>query len=264
MNVQELCASVGRSLPSLFVCSPAPQEGIRVRTPLLFPDGGIVDVFVLERGSSYIITDYGDALGWLGMQSVSRHLSRKQEMLVRDVCKTLGLELNHNQLVLRSVRDDELGESVLRIAQAVVRVSDLWFTLRSQSFLTTADEVDDWLREKHITFERHKRREGRSRRNWRVDFETQTDSHVSLVFLLSTGSRGSTKRITEHVLAGCVDLSHLKSNQPSLTFVSLFDDTQDVWREEDFRLVEEQSEVALWSRADQLEQLLNTRAWSVR
>ena len=38
-------------------------------------------------------------------------------MLVRDVCKTLGLELNHNQLVLRSVRDDELGESVLRIAR---------------------------------------------------------------------------------------------------------------------------------------------------
>ena len=262
MNVQELCGSVGKTLPPLFVCSPAPQEGVRVRTPLLFPDGSLVDVFVLERDSSYTITDYGDALGWLGIQSVSRRLSRKQDVLVRDVCETLGLELVHNQLVLRSVHDDTLGESVLRIAQAVVRVSDLWFTLRSQSLQTTADEVDDWLREKQIKFDRYKQRRGRSRRNWAVDFETRTDSHTSLVFLLSTGSRGSTRRITEHVLAGCVDLSHLKSNQPSLTFVSLFDDTQDVWREEDFRLVEEQSKVALWSRADQFEQLLSTQVTS--
>ena len=259
MNVQELCASVGRSLPSLFVCSPAPQEGVRVRTPLLFPDGGLVDVFVLERGNGYTITDYGDALGWLGMQSVSRRLSHKQELLVQDVCQTLGLELHQNQLVLRSVANDSLGESVLRIAQAVVRVSDLWFTLRSQSLQTTADEVDEWLRERQFSFERHKRRQGRSRQSWTVDFETYTDSQVSLIFLLSTGSRGSARRITEHVLAGCVDLSHLKSNQPSLTFVSLFDDTQDVWREEDFGLVEEQSEIALWSRPDQFEQILNAQ-----
>ena len=178
MNVQELCASVGRSLPSLFVCSPAPQEGVRVRTPLLFPDGGLVDVFVLERGRGYTITDYGDALGWLGMQSVSRRLSHKQELLVQDICQTLGLELYQNQLVLRSVANDSLGESVLRIAQAVVRVSDVWFTLRSQSLQTTADEVDEWLRERQFSFERHKRRQGRSRQSWTVDFETYTDSQV--------------------------------------------------------------------------------------
>ena len=80
-----------------------------------------------------------------------------------------------------------------------------------------------------------------------------------MVFLLSTGSRGQTRRIAEHVIAGCVDLSHLKSNQPSLAFVSLFDDTLDVWREEDFRLVEAQSQVALWTRPDQFEDILRNR-----
>ena len=256
MNVTELCASIRQSLSPLFVCSPAPQEGVRVRTPLLYPDGGVVDVFVLERGSSYTITDFGEALGWLGLQSVSRQRSAKQQALVQDVCQTLRIELFQGQLVLRQVMLDMLAEAVLRVAQAVVRVSDLWFTLRSQSLQTTADEVDEWLREKRIPFERQVSKRGRSTQNWTVDFETQTANRTSLIFLLSTGSRGSVRRITERVLSGCVDLHHLKSTQPSLAFVSLFDDTLDVWRDEDFHLVEEQSEIAFWSNPDRLEQIL--------
>ena len=133
VNVGELCTSVGNSLPPLFACSPGPQEGVRVRTPLLDPDGGVVDVFVVERGSEYTITDFGDALGWLELQSVSRQRSPKQQALVLDVCQTLRIELSQGQLVLRSVMEDALGESVLRVAQGVVRISDLWFTQRSQA-----------------------------------------------------------------------------------------------------------------------------------
>ena len=256
MNDNELCISIGRSLPPLFVCTPAPQEGVRVRTPMLYPDGDVVDVFVLERGSGYTITDFGDALGWLGLQSISRQRSPKQQMLIQDVCQTLRIELFQDQLVIRQVTSDELAESVLRVAQAAVRVSDLWFTFRSQSFQNTADEVDEWLREKRIPFDRQVTKQGRSAQNWTIDFETHTDNRTSLVFLLSTGSRGTVRRLAEHVLAGCVDLSHLKINQSGLAFVSLFDDTEDVWRPEDFNLVDEHSEIARWSRPDEFESLL--------
>ena len=256
MNVDELCVSIGQSLPPLFVCAPAPQEGVRVRTPLLYPDGGVVDVFVLERGNDYIVTDYGDALGWLGLQSVSRQRSPKQQTLVQDVCQTLRIELFQGQLVLRSVAKDNVGESVLRVAQAAVRISDLWFTLRNQTFQTTAEEVEEWLREKRIPFARQVTKQGRSTQNWPVDFETQTDNRTSLVSLLSAGSRGSAKRITEHTLVGWVDLYHLKSTQPNLAFVSLFDDTEDVWRDEDFLLIESYSEIAYWSRPDEVERIL--------
>ncbi len=256
MNLDELCSSIGQSLPPLFVCSPAPREGVRVRTPMLYPDGGVVDVFVLERGSSCIVTDFGDALGWLGVQSVSRQRSPKQQVLIQDVCQTLRIELFHDQLVLRSVQKASLGESVMRLAQAVVRVSDLWFTFRNQSFQTTADEVDEWLRDKQIPFQRRVTKQGRSERHWTVDFETYTDNLTSWIFLLSTGSRGAVHRLTEHVVTACRDLNHLRATQASLSFVSLFDDTQDVWLPEDFNLVKEISEVALWSRSDEFELLL--------
>ena len=256
MNSSELCTFIDKTLPPLFECAPAAQEGVRVRTPLLYPDGGIVDVFVLERDEGYAVTDFGDALGWLRMQSASRRRSPKQQFLVEDVCQTLGVELDHGQLVLRSVVSEALGEAVLRLAQAVVRISDLWFTLRARIRETTADEVEKWLRERQIPFESGVRKQGRSSKSWTVDFQTKTETRTSLVFLLSTGSRTASRRISEHVLAGCVDLSHLKVREPRLAFVSLFDDTEDVWRTEDFELVEDYSKVARWSRPDEFERIL--------
>ena len=116
--------------------------------------------------------------------------------------------------------------------------------------------MNDWLVEKELPFERGTRRKGRSGRDWTIDYETRTATRTALVFVLSTGSRGAARRIAEHVLAGCVDLSHLQSTQPGLIRVSLFDDTGDVWRTEDFGLVEQESEVALWSRPDEFERIL--------
>ena len=40
----------------------------------------------------------------------------------------------------------------MRVAQAAVRVSDLWFTIRSQALQTTADEVEEWLNRKKDSF----------------------------------------------------------------------------------------------------------------
>ena len=282
MNAHELCVSFGKSLPALFECTPAPREGVRVRTPLMYPDGGMVDVFVVEQGEHCYVTDFGETLGWLRMQSTSARRSPKQTRMVEDTCQTLGVKLHRGQLVLRTNGADGLGEAVLRLAQAAVRVSDLRFTFHTQTVRsragemiasevkdfdrqarhgvraveTVADEVDDWLVEKKISFKRAVKQPGRSGRNWTVDYQTYADNRMSLVFLLSTGSRRVTRRIAERVLAGCIDLNHLKDGQPHLSFVSLFDDTENVWRKEDFSLVEQHSKVARWSQPDEFERLL--------
>lgn len=258
MNIEKLCDSIRTTLPPLFECSRAPREGMRVRTPLMYPDGGMVDVFVLEKDGHYDVTDFGETLGWLRMQSLSKRRSPKQNRMIEDTCQTLGVELYRGQLMLRSDTISALGESVLRLAQTAVRVSDLWFTLRTRAVETVVDEVNEWLLEKEIPFERGVRLNGRSGRQWLVDYQTRTDYRTSLIFLLSTGSRGAARGITEHVLAGCFDLNHLKVSQPRLGLVSLFDDTEDVWREEDFSLVKQQSKIARWSRPDEFEQILMT------
>jgi hypothetical protein len=255
MNAQDLCAVLHAAQSPLYECTPAPREGVRVRTPFLYPDGGVIDVFVLPRDGRFEVTDYGEALGWLRMQSVSGTLSPKQRRMVEDVCLTLGVELFRGQIVLRCDASS-VAQAVVRVGQAALRLADLWFTMRTRAVETVADEVADWLQEKVIPFERAVRHAGRSGRTWTVDYQTHMPQRTSLVFVLSTGSRAAARRVTEHVVAGLYDLSHLRVVQPQLAFVSLFDDTEDVWQEEDFRLVEPLSTVARWSRPDEFEQVL--------
>ena len=256
MNAAHLCGALREGLPDLYDCAPAPRDGVRIRTPLLYPDGGVVDIFVVERGGAYTLTDLGETLGWLRMQTVNPRRTPRQQRLIDDVCRTLGVELSRGQLVLRSASVAELGESVTRLAQAAVRVSDIWFTLRSRSLDSASEEVGEWLTERRISYRQGVQRRGRSGRDWNVHFETFADERTALVFLLSTGSRSAARHLTEHVLAGCYDLSHLKTGHPRISFVSLFDDTSDVWRPEDFRILDDVSEVALWSQPDEFETIL--------
>ena len=106
---------------------------------------------------------------------------------------------------------------VSRVAQAALRVSDLWFTFRAQAVQSITDEVADFLEDHELGFERSERLAGRSGRGWMVDFH----------------------------------------GPEALTFVSLFDDTADVWADEDFRLVEPLSMVSRWSRPDELAAVLS-------
>ena len=257
MNVSELCAQIAATLPPLFECSPAPYEGVRVQTPLMYPDGGIVDVFILEWQDEYILTDFGEALGWLRLQSASDSLSGRQSKFVDDVCRTLGIQLARGQLTLRIGKRDALGEAVLRLAQAVVRVSDIRFTFQRQRLQTTAKEVENWLRERRIHFRRAVRLQGLSRKNWRVNFETRSDESTSMVFLMSARNRSAVLRITEHVSTACRDLDYLREPQRSVVrFVSLFDDSRDVWRQEDYNLMKQVSTIARWSQPDEFEYIL--------
>ena len=76
------------------------------------------------------------------------------------------------------------------------------------------------------------------------------------MYVLSTASRAAARGITEHVTSEWHDLSHLKLGPEAFAFISLFDDSSDVWNEEDFRLVGELSDVALWSKPDELAERL--------
>lgn len=123
MNASETGAALRQSLPLLFASAPAPQEGIRVRTPFLYPDGAVIDLLVLERDDGYAVTDAGDTLAWLELQSAGPGRSPELTELAQEVCQTLNVELLQDQLARRRVAPEELGAAVLRVAQAAVGVS---------------------------------------------------------------------------------------------------------------------------------------------
>ena len=258
-DARRVCDDLQREIGALFMCS---EQGNyqRIRTPYLYPDGDNIDLFCRVEGDVVTVTDLAETTGWLRMQSAAQRRSPKQARLIEDACVTHGIEFYRGMLQARCRPGDELAEVVTRVAQAALRVSDLWFTFRTQAVQSISDEVADFLTEREFGFDRAEKLAGRSGRGWTVDFHVRTERRSSLVQVLSTGNRAAARRVCEHVLAVWYDLNHLAAGPEALTFVSLFDDTADVWVDEDFRLVEPLSMVSRWSRPDEFAAVLSEAA----
>jgi|DewCreStandDraft_2_1066082.scaffolds.fasta_scaffold19704_2 hypothetical protein len=252
MMAPSFCEDLRQGLGALFVCSPQGRY-LRIRTPYLYPDGDVIDLFCHQEavgplpGEELTITDLGETIRWLRLQTLSPKRSAKQRALIEDICLTHGVEFYKGMLQARCRPGESVAAVVLRVAQAAIRVADLWLAFRTRSVESVKDEVADWLTKHQFPFEREKKLAGRSGRTWVVDFHVRVPARSSLVYVLSTGSRAAARSIAEHVLAAWYDLNHLTVGPEALQCVSLFDDTLDVWNPEDFRLVESLSTVVKWS-----------------
>jgi hypothetical protein len=249
------CQPITSMLGAMYECS---EHGnlLRVRTPFWYPDGGIVDVFLKQNGDTFTLSDLGESSGWLRLQTLSGKRSPKQQHLIQDVCLTLGVEFYKGQLMMRCNDITKLPDAIHKLGQAIVRISDIWFTTRTRTIESASDEVADFLQERTISFDRSVKLAGRSGREWTIDFQTRTATRSTLVNVLATGSRAAAYRITEHVVAEWHDLQSLKVGPQNVRFVSLFDDTNDVWEEEEFKLVESLSDVLRWSVPNEFEAYL--------
>jgi hypothetical protein len=250
-----LCDDLRKQISALFVCSEE-DHYVRIRTPYLYPDGDVIDLFCKAEDEVITVSDLGETTRWLRMQTISPKRSAKQKALIEDACLTHGVEFYRGMLLARCRLGESLAPVVLRVAQAALRVSDLWFTFRSRSVESITDEVADFLAERQLPFDRGEKLAGRSGRVWTVDFHVRAPARSSLVCVLSTGSRSAARTIAEHALAGWYDLNHLAVGPEALRFISLFDDTIDVWSPEDFRLVEAISTIARWSQPESLAEVL--------
>jgi hypothetical protein len=244
------CELVTQQLGLLFTCSPI-NEYIRIQTPFLYPDGDIIDIFYKDEGETATLTDLGETLRWLKMQTATLRRTPKQRQLIADICLNHNIELYRGMLVARMRQAEDLASVLMRLSQGILRVSDLWFTFRNRAGESIVDEVEDFLQEHHLAAERSPRISGRSSTIWRPEFQIRGPDHSSLVRVLSTGSSAATHDLIARTVTMWHDLSHLAVGSEAFSFISLFDDSFDVWKTEDFRLVEDLSEIAYWSRPDE-------------
>ena len=131
MNAVDPCADLQRTMGELFTCAPQ-GEFQRVRTPYLYPDGDNIDLFLKTTGDVTTVSDLGETLRWLRSQTLSPRRSPKQNALIADACLTHGVELYKGMVLARCRPGDSLAEVTTRVAQACLRVSDLWFTFRTR------------------------------------------------------------------------------------------------------------------------------------
>lgn len=264
MNHAEICETIQRGMGSLFECAVF-GEYHRIRTPYLYPDGDTIDLYCrIEDDNTVTVTDFADTTGWLWMQTSALRRSDKQNRLIQETCRTHGVEFYRGTLYARCKPGDDLADVVNRVAQAAIRVSDLYFTMRHAGAgvskkPTTAltKDVAEYLTANNLPYESDAKLPGRSARVWNVDFRVRPPARVrvpargSLVYVMSAGNRSSANRLTNQVVAAWHDLREWSVGSDALRFVSILD-RPEVWPKENVSQVEDLSTVVFWSRQDQL------------
>lgn len=132
MTQTDLCREIAEGMGALFECAPH-GEYVRSRTPYLYPDGDMIDIFCKPQGEVTLVTDLGETTRWLRIQTVSPRRSPKQKALIDDACLTHGVEFYRRMVMARRRPGDSLPGAVMRVAQASLRISDLWFTFRTRA-----------------------------------------------------------------------------------------------------------------------------------
>ena len=101
-------------LNALFLISQR-GEFVRIRTPFLYPDGGVIDIFAKENlrdiENPWTLTDLGETIGRYA-----------HPMNVPDICLMHGVEVYNGQLMIRG-NQDTLSRCVITLGQAMMRVA---------------------------------------------------------------------------------------------------------------------------------------------
>ena len=147
------CELITEQMGLLYSCLPV-GEYIRIQTPFLYPDGDIIDIFFQGEGNTGTLTDLGETMRWLRMQTITQRQTLKQQQLIADICLTHNVETYRGMLMVRVKQSEDFVDAITRLSQCILRVSDLWFTFRNKMGESIVDDVEDLLRENNIAFVR--------------------------------------------------------------------------------------------------------------
>ncbi|OCQ93154.1 hypothetical protein AMR42_10705 [Limnothrix sp. PR1529] len=246
------CQLIADTIGQLYTCSEV-NGLVRIRTPYLYPDGDVIDLFL--KPETQTLTDLGETLRWLDLQTFRQSLSKKQEWFLQDIQVTYGVELYEGMLLVRV--QNNLAEAITRLAQGAIAASNLWLLNRTRLASTVNDDLADLLEERQIPYERDIKVVGRSARSWSMDFQTRHPRRSTLIKVLSTGNRGAANSKVNNAVAAWVDLNQLQLTTEPLHFISLFDDSLDVWSSSHLSQLAEFSNICYLSQPEELiEQLV--------
>lgn len=248
-----ICERINQTIGKLFVCSPV-NEFVQISTPFILPDGSVIDLFLKEKEESYVLTNLGETFGWLYLQTAAYSLSKNQEIIIKDIVITHGVEQFDGMLITRLKKDDNLADAILRLSQAIIRVADTNTKLKVPSFEPITEEVTEFLNKKKLNVERNKKFTGMSGTARSVDFCAHRPHGTTLINTLSTPALRTARMRVDKVFTTWSEISYLKESK--YNFISLIDDSKNLWNENNITLLNRVSNVVKWSNRDDLQKFL--------
>jgi uncharacterized protein DUF1828 len=222
------------------------QDGLlRVATPLQYPEGSNIDVFIRSTGDifdSISVSDLGQTVAYLADLHIYPFKTKKRRQLVSDICDTLGVMNENGEFGINLVSSDStlLTDAVLRVSQACLRIADLSFTQRFPVPSAFRDDVEEFLANVDQPFEPDVELPGAFGRPVTIDFEVRGRALRSLLLTLSTANAAASHALANEVFRKWYDILPSKNSHQ---FVTLYDSQNDVFRADDLERLKSLSAV---------------------
>jgi hypothetical protein len=220
-----------------------PKGHLRIETGFLYPDGSSIEVFLVESagslfGQSLKLSDLGQTIAWLLDVQVKPWISKKRQAFLEDAIRLYRVNQEGGALEYPLESLEELPQGVVRLAQACLRVADLTFTRRSALQTVFSEEVEEILTDAELRYQPGVELPGRYGHLVRVDFLVQGRGTQSSVLTLASGNSSQAHVQANEVFRRWFDLDSPERPEQRVT---LFDDRQNVYRDDDLQRLQQLS-----------------------
>ncbi len=226
-------------------CATMPDNSLRLTTPLLYPDGSPIEIFLRAADDLFLsarLADGGRTFAYLGGMQVQMDGHEKREHLLHEVCRGLGVESRQGELGVSLSPESDAADAVLRLAQACIRVADLHYTLTFKN-KTDFHQIffADFLSLERPDHLEHFTIQGRFGRNVKIDFFVrQKAARDHLIITMTSTNRTSSHAVANDVFCRWYDLERYRNDY---TFLTVLDSTSGAFHEGDINRVADVSRV---------------------
>jgi hypothetical protein len=217
----------------------------RLATPFRYPDGSHIDVFLKSNADlfeGFELSDKGQTMAYLLDLHVKPWTSQKRKQTLADICDTLGVEQSGGafRISLKKEQMKDLPDAIIRLGQVCIRVADLAYTQRLRSPTALTEDFEEYLVGIDRPYKTGVMVPGQFGKDVEFNFLVQGQRTSSLVQILSTPNRFAAHNLSVEAFARWSDIA---PERPKFQCLSVFDTTNDVFREEDLKRLESVSEV---------------------
>lgn len=233
-----------------------PRGHVRLETAFLYPDGGSVDVFVVEEDPLFRrlkLSDLGQTISWLADVQVRPWLSKKRQRFIEDALRIYDVRQAGGALETDLPSLEDLVSGIVRLGQACVRVADLIYTRRTALQVGITEEIEEVLAETDFDYETNVELEGRFGAKVRVDFLVPARKMASAILALSSANSSQAHVVANEIFRKWYDLAVPERPEQRIT---IFDDRYDVYRTDDLERLRNVSDLVALSERQTIIDLL--------
>lgn len=255
MKCIEFKRVVEEGMPPLYECQE--REGrLVILTPIEYPDGDYVELFVVPENGGFVLTDLAETVATLASYNLNLKSSPKRFKLFQGILKAHDVHYFEGSLCVPLEQEKDLPQALTHLTQAILRVSDLLFTMRYGAGTSFREEVEEFLVEQEVQFEPSYKVVGRSGKTYSLDFYVEKRKPV-LIQTLSSGSSSNAEVLVSKTVRMWYDLSRIDGRY---RYSSVLDDSVDIWKPPHFEILSDLSSVIVWSEREKLLELVTSES----